>query len=199
MVRLLASATQIGGYTKNNIQNSLGIVRVLGGSFWSHQRPSAVYEYDEPHTCWFLGPFHCGVPWWFADLLEDTKGPCRTSETSTTKTTGPQTVCKSIQVPDCPQDDRVPRTTSDTKRIMPHWSEVGSCLQLEGAPKCEGCLLIPRIRQILLEARTPICRSSTPINRIDEKGRGVAMGASPAIVFPRIENQIMHNTNIAVP
>ena len=90
------------------------------------------------------------------------------------------------------------RSSSYTWRIMFHWSEVGSCSQLEGTPKCERRLLIPWIRQLLLEVHTSVRQSSTPVDRIDQKGCGVAMGTLPATVFPEIENQIMHSANTAV-
>ena len=54
---------EIGGYTENGIQNSLGIIRVLGGCFLELPTPSAQFmNIMNDILADYPGPFCHGVP-----------------------------------------------------------------------------------------------------------------------------------------
>ena len=59
------------------------------------------------------------------------------------------------------------------------------------APRYKGRQIVPWICQLLLAVHSPIFQSSPPIDRVDKKGCGLAMGAVSKGSIPPAEAKAM--------
>ena len=176
---------------KDNIQNALGFIWVLGDAFWFYQCPFIIHEYDEQCTL--------QLPWWFCPCVLG-QHPCifmHSEDTCWTPGESPRSssltllVCKGVEMQHHGQRGRVPWTLDYATRGCSFKTKDEGRRGVGSSPRSEGGQIILGVCQLLSPLCTRICGVGIPLTYLTKKDIPWMWGPPQWQAFQKLKRSFM--------